>query len=172
MTMNRLDRRIAQYNDPADDGLRTRAGRRRVVVEGLGVAVLVTVVTVVFTALLQGYLNLGLSIPASLGIWWLWVHRLRISTRGITVLPPAVLDERQRIARAQAFERSYRVVVAGFLVVPILAVVDGVAGLPPVAWFVVGLVAIMVALATPPLVLAITEPGEEPASDAARTGAR
>jgi hypothetical protein len=156
----RLERRIAHYNDPSNDRLRTRAGRRRVVFEGLGLALLATAFTVAVAAFLQGYLNLVLSLPTTVGIWWLWVDRLRISTRGLTELPPNVLDERQRIARALAYERSYRLIVAGFLVVPILAFVDLLVGLDPGVYFVVGLVGILLAIATPPLVLALAEPGE------------
>ena len=161
----RLERRLAHYNDPASDALRTRAGRRRVVVEGLGLALVVTLATVAFTAFLQGYLNLALSLPATVGVWWLWIDRLRVSTRGLTELPPAVLDERQRIARAQAFERSYRLIVVAFLIVPVLAVVDKVVGLDPGTWFLIGLVGILLAIATPPLVLAFSEPDEAPAAD-------
>jgi hypothetical protein len=156
----RLERRIAHYNDPSSDGLRTRAGRRRVVFEGLGLALLATALTVAFTALLQGYLNLVLSLPTTVGIWYLWVDRLRVTTRGLTELPPSVLDERQRIARALAFERSYRLVIVGFLIVPFLAFVDRFVGLDPGVLFVVGLIGILLAIATPPLVLALAEPGE------------
>jgi hypothetical protein len=166
----RLQRRIAHYNDPASDALRTRAGRRRVVVEGLALAVGVTALTVALTAFLQGYLNLALSLPCTVGAWWLWVDRLRVSTRGLTELPPAVLDERQRVARAQAYERAYRIVVVAFLVLPVLAFIDRFGGLDPSAYFVVGLVAILLAIATPPLVLAFTEPDETPADDADGTG--
>jgi hypothetical protein len=167
----RLERRIAHYNDPSSDALRTRAGRRRVILEGLGLALLVTGFTVAFTALLQGYLNLVLSLPTTVGIWWLWVDRLRVSTRGLTELPPIVLDERQRLARALAYERAYRIIVIGFLIVPLLAIVDRFIGLDPGVLFLVGLVGILLAIATPPLVLALSEPDEAPAEDGAVGGA-
>jgi hypothetical protein len=167
----RLEQRIAHYNDPSSDALRTRAGRRRVILEGLGLALLVTGFTVLFTAFLQGYLNLVLSLPTTVGIWWLWVDRLRVSTRGLTELPPTVLDERQRLARAFAYERAYRIIVVGFLVVPLLAIVDRLVGLDPGAWFLVGLIGILLAIATPPLVLALSEPDEAPAEDGAVDGA-
>jgi hypothetical protein len=160
----RLRQREARYNDPSF-GPRTRATRRRAVVAGVVYAALVTVFVVVVTALLQGFVNLALSLPTSLGIWWLWLERVRTSARGLTELPPELLDERQRAARAHAYERAYRLVVGGVLVLPVLAFIDRFAGLDAGALLVVGLVGVLVALAAPPVVLAWSEPSEAPADN-------
>ena len=100
--------------------------------------------------------------PASLGVWWMWLERVRTSARGLTELPADVLDERQRAARAQAYERSYRLLVGGVVVLPVLAFVDRFAGLDAGVLFVIGLIGILLALAAPPVVLAWAEPSEAP----------
>jgi hypothetical protein len=157
----RLRRRSEHYNDPSF-GPRTRAPRRRVIVIGVLLAVGLTVLTVAVTAVLQGYLNLGLSLPASIGVWWWWLDRVRVSGRGLTELPPDVLDERQRSARALAYERAYRLVVGGFFFWLALAFIDRFVGLDPTVFFLVGLYGLLLVMAAPAVVLAVTEPDEAP----------
>ena len=162
---SRLRRRVAHYND-ASFGPRTRATRRRVLVAGVVGAIALTTFVVILTAFLQGYLNLALSLPCTVGVWWLWLDRVRVSARGLTELPADALDERQRMARAHAYERAYRLVAVGFLVVPLLAFVDRFVGLDASVLFVVGLVVVLLALAAPADVLAWSEPSEAPADAA------
>jgi hypothetical protein len=155
----RLRRRMAHYNDPSF-GPRTRTARRRVIATGLLLAVGLTFLTVALTTLLQGYLNLGLSLPATIGIWWLWLDRVRVSSRGLTELPPEVLDERQRSARARAYERAHRLLVGGFILWLGLAFVDRFVGLDATVFFLVGLFGLLAALGAPGIVLALSEPDE------------
>lgn len=144
-------------NSSRDDWARSRRRRRQLVVGYLAIDfVQVTAVLLLPVSLWAGVALLALCLV--LMVWS--VGSLNAATRGVIDLKGRHVDERQRQERGTAYERAYRMVTVGMVVVGVALLLGDGQGWSDYARVALALLTFNLLIMTPTLVAAWSAPDE------------